>query len=432
MTKTKNKPESTSDEGVVMATKVAAAGKSKTFNQITIEIPGPVEPYEAQMNTDGMRPRRSPGDVGINPMYYSFATSRSLLHPLRDAPPEGRGVPVYPHKYPVTDEAEMSRNIKANARYFGADLVGIVELTPKKIQLGAYRKDQEAVAQFSHYIIVAKEMDALHFRSRLVHPNFPRPVRSPSASSDVHKSYSDVEKMCVHLADYIRGLGYNAESEGPSRRLLNGPFANWAGLGETGRNNVVITPEFGPRVRLGGVLTNLPMVEDEPVNLGIQKFCEVCKTCIRVCPSGALPKGPKEVVRGVLRWPLDRKRCSEIGWAFGGGVSYGCQQCLVVCPFNKPPGLMHDIVRWFIKNAPWMNRPILKGDDFFPSDYEQFMDYQAREEGTQATLGMWPELWHEQGWVDDYTPPPAPERRRGMGPGGSGEGQSQEKDTGGE
>lgn len=423
-------------------TKPIVTTESKTVRQITIEIPGPVESFDAeepwdwlnwpkgpvgasQTGSQGVKGGRMPGQVGLHPMYYSFSAVRSLLQQMRDAPPEGRGTPVYSNKYPVTDEEAMVKNIKATARYLGADLVGIVKLTPERIKLAAYRKDQEAVDRFTHYIIVAAEMEALHFRSRLVHPNFRRPVRAPSASGDVHKTYSDVERICVHLADYIRGLGYNAESQGPSRRLLNGPFANWAGLGETGRNNVVITREFGPRVRLGGVLTDLPMAEDQPIDLGVQKFCEVCLKCVRHCPSGAITKGPKQMIRGVLRWPLNRKRCSEVGWAHGGEVSYGCQQCLIICPYNKPPGKLHDTVRWLLKNAPWLDGFILKMDDIVPSEYQQFMDYRNLEKGEKATLGLWPELWHERGWIDGYTPPAQPERRPGQRP-------SSEKATGGE
>ena len=411
---------------------------NKPVRQITIEVPGPVESFDMrnpwdwpdwpkgpvsalQTGSSGEKPVRSLEAAGVHPLYYSFANATRLLSQMRDAPPEGEGAPVYPNKYQVTDEDKMTRNIKSTARYLGADLVGIVKLTPERIKLAAYSKDQEAVAQFTHYIIVASEMEALHFRSRLIHSNFRRPTRAPSSSTDVFKLLSDVEKICIHLADYIRGLGYNAEAQGQARRLLNGPFANWVGLGETGRNNVVITPEFGPRVRLGGVLTNLPMAEDQPINLGVQAFCEICKKCVTACPTGALTKGPKQLIRGVLRWPHHRLRCYDLGWAHGGEVAYGCQQCVIVCPYNKPPGKIHDVVRWLLKHTPWMGKFILKMDDVFPSKHQQYMDYQEREEGEKATLGLWPELWHEKGWVENHTPPPQPERRPGVGPIGPGE-----------
>jgi len=395
---------------------------SNTVREITIEVPGPVESFDPmepwdwpdwpngpvgakQTGSSGIKNGIFASSIGLNPFWYSFATARTLLGQMRDGLPEGSGAPVYPNKYPITDENKITKNIKATVRYLGADLVGIVKLTPERITIASYSKDQEAVSRFTHYIIVAAEMETDHFRSRLIHPNFRRPVRAPSASSDVHKTYSDVEKICIHLADYIRGLGYNAESQGPSRRVLNGPFANWAGLGETGRNNVVITPEFGPRVRLGGVLTDLPMTEDQPIDLGVQDFCEVCMKCVKACPMGALTKGPKQLIRGALRWPHHRQRCRELGWYYGGDVSYGCQQCLIVCPYNKPPGQLHDMVRWFLKNAPWMDGFILKMDDVFPSKFQQYLDYPEREEGDKGTLGMWPELWHEKGWADGYDPP---------------------------
>ena len=426
----------------------ASKNRARVVDEITTKVPGPVESFDAEEPWDwpkwpkgpvgasqtgmkGIKSGRLGGNEGLNPLWYSFATARMLISQMRDGPPEGKGAPVYQTRYPVKDLAAMTRNIKATARYLGADLVGVVKVTPERVKLGAYRKDQEAVSKYSYYIIVASEMDSYRFRTRLHHPNFSRPVRAPSASADVHKAYEDVERICVHLADYIRGLGYETESQGPSRRLLNGAWANWAGLGETGRHNTVITPEFGPRVRLGGVLTELPLVEDQPIDIGVQAFCETCMKCVRACPMGALTNGPKELIRGVLRWPHNRKRCSELGWAHGGDVSYGCQQCLIMCPYNKPPGAVHSVVRWLLTNAPWTGKIILTMDNVFPAEYQRYQDYGEREEGERGVLGMWPEIWHEKGRTDGYVPPPPPgppdmgNRQRREAP-------SQAEETGGE
>jgi len=55
------------------------------------------------------------------------------------------------------------------------------------------------------------------------------------------------------------------------------PLAVDAGLGELGRLGYLITKEFGPRVRLGAVTTNLPLIADKPINFGVQDFCNICK-----------------------------------------------------------------------------------------------------------------------------------------------------------
>jgi epoxyqueuosine reductase len=58
-----------------------------------------------------------------------------------------------------------------------------------------------------------------------------------------------------------------------------------AGLGTIGRNSLLITPEFGPRVRLACLLTDAP-VETTP--RGRKEHCTKCDACIRVCPAQAI------------------------------------------------------------------------------------------------------------------------------------------------
>jgi len=68
-------------------------------------------------------------------------------------------------------------------------------------------------------------------------------------------------------------------------------IAAWlAGLGEIGYSKVFITPEYGPRVRFGMILTDLEL-ESDPVFPG--GLCDSCQNCVRDCPSNAIP-GKKE------------------------------------------------------------------------------------------------------------------------------------------
>jgi epoxyqueuosine reductase QueG len=54
-----------------------------------------------------------------------------------------------------------------------------------------------------------------------------------------------------------------------------------AGLGEMGRFGYLITKELGPRVRLFAVTTDMPLVADRPVDIGVEDFCSFCKKCAR-------------------------------------------------------------------------------------------------------------------------------------------------------
>ncbi len=57
------------------------------------------------------------------------------------------------------------------------------------------------------------------------------------------------------------------------------------GLGEIGANNLLLTPEFGPHQRLGGIITEAPLDPDAPRVLNL---CCQCGKCRKACPSGAL------------------------------------------------------------------------------------------------------------------------------------------------
>ncbi len=99
--------------------------------------------------------------------------------------------------------------------------------------------------------------------------------------------------------------------------------AQSAGLGRLGWHSLLITPEYGPRVRLGVCLTE---AELEPTGESRVTFnCEPCRKCIDICPAGAIKEpSPGEPYR------IDKFACNGYRTAAGG-----CSECMRVCP----PGL---------------------------------------------------------------------------------------------
>ena len=61
-----------------------------------------------------------------------------------------------------------------------------------------------------------------------------------------------------------------------------------AGIGWIGRNNLLISPQFGARVRLITVLTNMPLKADPPAGFG----CGDCYACLTSCPSQSIKERP--------------------------------------------------------------------------------------------------------------------------------------------
>jgi ferredoxin len=82
---------------------------------------------------------------------------------------------------------------------------------------------------------------------------------------------------------FLQEKGFKAElADG---RIPKKQIARLAGLGNYGKNALVITPKYGPWVRLEAILTNAEFVYDEPF---VKDLCGDCEKCIRACPTGAL------------------------------------------------------------------------------------------------------------------------------------------------
>ena len=166
-------------------------------------------------------------------------------------------------------------------------------------------------------------------------------------------TFDGYSKMAItggSLAQFIRGLGYNAIPCG-NNTGISVPQAIEAGLGEGARNGILITPKYGPRVRLSKVITDLPMAYDRPISFGVKEFCEVCKKCAELCPTQCIPYGPRTMEgttissnTGVLKWSVNAEQC-YVGWTANGS---GCGVCIRACPFNKPEGWLHEATRILI------------------------------------------------------------------------------------
>lgn len=114
--------------------------------------------------------------------------------------------------------------------------------------------------------------------------------------------------------------------------LADRAVAERAGIGWSGKNCAIITPEFGSYVYLGEMITNIPFPPDTP----IEDQCGTCNKCVEACPTGALVQGGQ----------LDSNKCiafltqtkgflrDEYRTKIGNRL-YGCDTCQLVCPENK-------------------------------------------------------------------------------------------------
>jgi epoxyqueuosine reductase len=162
-------------------------------------------------------------------------------------------------------------------------------------------------------------------------------VPSALGSAATGQGYSNDAVLLISLAQFIRGLGYWAIGS-LNDSALSIPYAIKAGLGEYGRNGLLITKEFGPRVRLGKVFTNMPFAHDKPIQFGVKAFWKICKRCAHTCPSKSISIDEPNAttfsqsnIQGVRKWSVDVEKC----FSFWSAQNTDCAVCIRSCPYNK-------------------------------------------------------------------------------------------------
>lgn len=257
-----------------------------------------------------------------------------LLSPLPDACFDFLGdIKQFSEGTPSPDKVEADSKqftelLLGLARYYGAVSCGVALLkdehyySHKGRPLSEYGK--EIIPSYKYGIVFAVEMDEKIIDTA---PNV-------TESIAVTKGYVDAAIIGMILSYYIRKLGYEAKNNMDGDYLFPlPPVAEAAGLGEMGLSGLLVTKEFGPRIRLAMVSTNIPLVPNEVSNLGIRDFCRLCERCKQYCPSKAIDNH-----RIGNEHNFSDTSCIQMWQKFGSD----CGICLSACPFSHR--LPHEIV----------------------------------------------------------------------------------------
>ncbi len=283
-----------------------------------------------------------------------------------------------------TDPDILTRQVKTMARLAGADLVGVGPVNQRWFYSRIQRnynapeppfhtknivfRDVPIPAETDEELIIPTSVDRTIVMGIALNRVFMQTSPTTAANSMAELGYSRMAMAVLSLAEFIRAQGYIAipsmNGTGPSV-----PMAIEAGLGESGRHGLLITPEYGTAQRLCKVYTNMPLNLDRPIDFGAVKFCETCKKCATNCPAKCLPMTTERQWEprvesnngGTFKWYNDTMKCLQF-WISNGNT---CSVCMASCPFTKGAAWAHHVTRFAIKNMPFANPLWLHLDDAF-------------------------------------------------------------------
>ena len=157
-------------------------------------------------------------------------------------------------------------------------------------------------------------------------------VSSYARGRDYHKVMrSRLQKLAEKVAEHVGGFGHRAFTD--SAPVLEAELAAKSGQGWRGKHTLILNREAGSMFFLGEIYVDIAL----PATAAVSSHCGSCSACIDVCPTQAI----------IAPYLLDARRCIsyltiehagpiplELRALIGNRI-YGCDDCQLVCPWNK-------------------------------------------------------------------------------------------------
>ena len=263
----------------------------------------------------------------------SSADKRNTLQNVVSQAPKGE---INPDKIDTTDAKALTRHIKRVSEFLGANVVGIAAVHPSMLYSGL-RYPDDGTGNSDNKIVQSAEDTAAKYPyaiclSTAWDYNMIQAHRHHIGDHAYHFSQAKLQLVYANLAAYIREMGY----EVVQNRAQCMPTALAAGIGELGRHGMLITEKFGSRIHLGDpILTNMPLIADKPLDIGVDDFCKVCRKCATTCPTNSITMEKKVVHNGVEKYKINWETCYRLR-AYVMDFWEVCLSCVTVCPYTKP------------------------------------------------------------------------------------------------
>jgi reductive dehalogenase len=281
---------------------------------------------------------------------------------------------------PIPQDPEiLARHIKAVGYFLKTDIVGTCRV-PESACYSHDKQGDPIDIQYENAIILVMRKEWKTMRASTGSDWIGDPIS--------FQAYQHLGLVAETIANYVRRLGWDASAQyGPSfvnrYSVLMPPLLLMAGIGEVSRAGIILNPYLGLGFKAAAVLTNMSLVPDQPIDFGLQSFCESCKICAQNCPSKAISMGDKVMYNGYETWKLDTKRCASFNFTNKKGTM--CNRCVKSCPWTIPPAGIHDLARRMAMHSRLAQRIVIRAASLFRL-------------GKDDPDGKW---WFDMEYVDD-------------------------------
>jgi epoxyqueuosine reductase len=231
-------------------------------------------------------------------------------------------------------KVNLRAKLEPLAKEMGATYFGIADLTPARQRIS--EQGGEFLTQFpravSHgFVLTDGIVNTLVHHDNIAALNtygyYVRQIINPR-----------IDSISMILAQHLQNVGFQAfvvpSSQMVDRTVITGVFSHklaghLAGLGWIGKSALLITPEHGPRVRWGTVLTDAPLEAGTPID----EMCRDCDKCVKGCPVLAFtgqafdsPRPRNEIfaAEACYRYLRERETFYRV-----------CGMCVYICPFGR-------------------------------------------------------------------------------------------------
>lgn len=233
-------------------------------------------------------------------------------------------------------DVSLTNEVKGYAEQIGADLVGIADL--ERVN-GIPTIPAELLNGYTRAVVIAFQVSPAIFVQMEDEPT-PLYAQQYTAINQL------LDQINLRLQSLLLKKGYSAlalpasqtvDRENHRGHISSKALAVAAGLGWQGKSLLLVTPQYGPRVRIACLLTDAPLMVDDVV----PNQCGNCTKCKNACPAKAIYGTAWQQRMRMREEAVDIEKCvswvTEMAKKPGIGSNI-CGICIKVCPWGQRKG----------------------------------------------------------------------------------------------